>query len=44
MSPSIVGYIMKTYSIPSLQELLKEQGYLTIKEKAAQMNILSHSH
>jgi DNA invertase Pin-like site-specific DNA recombinase len=34
-----VGYIMRTYSIPSFQEQLKEKGFLTVEEKAIQLNI-----
>ena len=34
-----VGYIMKVYSIPSLQDNLKARGFLDVKEKAAQLSI-----
>ena len=40
-----VGYIMKKYNIPSLQEHLKAKGFLSVSEKAAQLNISTeHLH
>ena len=34
-----VGYIMREYSIPSLQDHLRNKGFLTAPEKAEQLNI-----
>jgi DNA invertase Pin-like site-specific DNA recombinase len=34
-----VGYIMRLYNIPSYQDHLIARGYLTVAEKAAQLNI-----
>ena len=39
MTVDKVGYIMKKHNIPSLQEHLKAKGFLTVQEKAAQLNI-----
>jgi len=39
ISVGIVGYIMKEYNISSFQERMKEKGFLTSCEKAAQLNV-----
>jgi DNA invertase Pin-like site-specific DNA recombinase len=39
ISVDIVNYIMREYSIPSFQDHLKTNGFLTSSEKAAQLNI-----